>query len=357
MKIQSAIRTYDVSFSDNAIEGCRSLLEFYRPGRPFFFVDANVARLYAESLSGLLGLGDALVIDALESNKEYVRMAAFIQHLLDRGFRKSDVLVTVGGGILQDISGFLATVLFRGIRWVLVPTTLLAQADSCLGSKTSINFGSAKNLVGSFYPPHQVIIDTKFCETLTDGDVNSGIGEIIKFHLMSDTAGYATLQRYLAYTGRPGAGLLREMTESTLAIKAAYVRDDEFDRGRRNLCNYGHCFGHALESASDFTVVHGEGVVVGMAAANRVALRRGAISRPLFDELESLLRQHFPAFDLSLVSPDDVVRFMRKDKKRTGAGLTVIVLKAVGDLSKWDDVTEEEAREAYAELAGGKGRA
>ena len=131
----------------------------------------------------------------------------------------NDVLITFGGGILQDICGFIASTLYRGIKWIFFPTTLLAQADSCIGSKTSINFKNSKNLIGSFYPPDIIIIDPVFCKTLTPGYFNSGLGEIIKFHLMSDYNEYEKLEKYLASNNLRDGAEFHDIIWSTLMIK------------------------------------------------------------------------------------------------------------------------------------------
>jgi 3-dehydroquinate synthase len=236
------------------------------------------------------------------------------------------------------------------VQWVLIPTTLLAQADSCIGSKTSVTFGASKNLIGTFYPPDRIYIDTDFCRTLTREYFNSGLGEIIKFHLMSDGAGYRSLMRYLAAPDLRDGARLRQIIRSTLMIKRSYFEGDEFDAGRRNLLNYGHCFGHALESASGFAVCHGEAVIVGMDFANLVSRTRGIMKRDTCEEFGKIMTRYYPAFDLAALSAEDIIRHMRRDKKRVGKDLTMILSRGIGEQFKYNDIKEDEIRKAYAEL-------
>lgn len=347
MRVHSKIRDYSVDIVDDLLGRRLDVLSDFSSARRFYFIDREVFNLYDEKLKAFVSGDSCLLIDARESNKEYVQLAEYYRALIENGFMRNDVLITIGGGILQDISGFVASTLYRGVRWVFCPTTLLAQADSCIGSKTSINFGDSKNLIGTFYPPDLILIDAGFCRTLPDQFFNSGLGEIIKFHLMSDEAGYDRLRRYLSVNDFRNSDHLKEMILSTLEIKRSYFEGDEFDTGRRNLLNYGHCFGHALESASGFAVSHGEAVLVGMGFANLLSLKRGIMAPAKHRELEQLLRDHYPDFDLADVSVDAIIRHLRRDKKRLGKDLTMILARDIGRQYKFDDVTEPEIRETY----------
>ena len=350
MKIQSRIKEYTVHFVENLLPKANRLLQEIPHNRLFFFIDQNVYDIYREELADLTGKNLHYVIEAKEENKEFLKLADYYALLLNERFTKKDMLVTVGGGILQDISGFIASTYLRGIKWTFFPTTLLAQADSCIGSKTSINFKNRKNLLGSFFPPDNIFIDSRFCSTLLAGDFNSGRGEIIKFHLMSDKKSYHKLLDYLKIPDPLEPQKLNDIIRSTLKIKMSYFMEDEFDSQRRNLLNYGHCFGHALESASDFLVPHGEAVILGMAFANLVSLKRGIIKPGTYEELQDLLRPYHPAFDLSTVEADEIVHYMKNDKKRTGPHLSMILCRDIGDQIKCDDIKEEEIYSTYREF-------
>lgn len=353
LRIHSNVKDYVVMLVDGVLAKRDLVLAPFGSARPHFFLDAQVDRLYGDALNGFIAGAPALIIPAEEDRKSYEALAEYYRWLVAQGFRRNDVLVTLGGGILQDISGFVASTLYRGVPWAFVPTTLLAQADSCIGSKTSINLGTAKNLIGTFYPPDAVYIDQAFTETLTDAYFASGVGEIIKFHLLSDEDGYARLRAFLAEPDLRRNPRLGPIISSTLDIKRSYFEADEFDTGRRNLLNYGHCFGHALESASDFAVSHGEAVIVGMGVADAVARERGLLAPERAAEYEALRASHYPRFDLGAVPTADLLAYMERDKKRTGEGLTMVLLRGVGDALKADDVTPDEVERAVRRFVDG----
>ena len=347
MKIRSKTKDYSLEFVNGALKRKKELFSNIEYSRVFYFIDKNVYKLYQKELKKLIRSEEAVVIPATEGNKSYLKIADYYKKLIELGFTRKDMLVTFGGGTLQDLSGFVASTLYRGIKWVFFPTTLLAQADSCIGSKTSINFGKSKNLIGTFYPPDYIFVDTSFCGTLTWRYFNSGLGEIIKFHLMSNEKGYSLLKKYLGSEDVRHSRYFEQIVRSTLKIKYSYFKGDEYDSGRRNLLNYGHCFGHALESASNFAVCHGEAVTVGMGFANLLSLRRGIMKKDKYDEFEEIFKEYYPKFALSRIKVDDIIHHLKRDKKRVGKGLTMILSQDIGKQFKFDDIKEREIRKTY----------
>lgn len=350
MKIKSKIKNYELKFVNNSIDRKADVFSMIKFARPFYFVDENFYNIYKNRLTAFTGNDSITVIPAVEQNKSYLKLADYYRVLIEKNFTREDMLVTFGGGILQDISGFIASTLYRGVKWMYFPTTLLAQSDSCIGSKTSINFDDSKNLIGTFYPPDVIINDITFSKTLTPGYFNSGLGEIIKFHLMSNDNGYSLLKTYLSCVDLRKNKYFETIVRSTLKIKYSYFKEDEFDSGRRNLLNYGHCFGHALESATDFKVCHGEAVIVGMGFANLVSLKRGLMSHEKYDEFESIFRKYYPRFDIDKVSIDSLVYYLGRDKKRVGKDLTMILSQDIGKQFKYNDLKEDEVRTLYREF-------
>lgn len=350
MKIKSKIKNYSLEFIENSLSKKAEIFSKIKFGKPFYFIDDYFYKLYKPELSAFIGQDVVVNISATEKNKSYFKLAGYFRALFENKFTRGDLLVTFGGGILQDISGFIASTLYRGIKWLYLPTTLLAQADSCIGSKTSINFDDSKNLIGTFYPPDLIINDITFCQTLTPKYFNSGLGEIIKFHLMSNESRYSLLKKYLSSHDLRNNKYFRQIIHSTLKIKYSYFKGDEFDSGRRNLLNYGHCFGHALESATNFRVCHGEAVIVGMGFANLVSLKRGIMSKEKYNEFESILRKYYPKLVLNKVSINDLIYYLGRDKKRTDKNLTMILSKDVGKQFKYNDLKENEIRRIYREF-------
>ncbi len=350
MTIHSTLKNYTVDFVDEILHQ-RGWLLAQRPNtRYFFFVDAAIAQHYHDELTGFMAEDFHLDIEALETNKEYAALAVYYRILVEAGFQRRDTLVAIGGGVIQDIVGFIASTLYRGVPWLFIPTTLLAQADSCIGSKTSINLGETKNLIGSFYPPNAIAIDVEWCRTLSDAYFNSGLGEIIKYHLMVDDIAYSRIKTYLNTKDLRAREGLDPIMRSSLEIKRTFIEGDEFDTGRRNLLNYGHCLGHALESASDFGVSHGEAVTIGMGFANLLSRRRGLLPGEVYEDMEGLLRPHYPRFNLSAIPVERLLLYLGRDKKRVGTALTMILCRGIGGQEKFDDLSEQEVRATHRDF-------
>jgi len=307
-----------------------------------FIIDAHVAELYANELDNVLAHGSVLRIVAIEDNKSLEKMPEYVGHLVASGIRRDHELIAIGGGIIQDITCFLAATLLRGVRWQLYPTTLLAQADSCIGSKSSINVAAAKNIVGTFTPPNEVHICGAFLDTLDEVDLRSGIGEILKVHAIDSPASFATLA---ADYGKllSDRGVLNHYIRRALEIKHPFIETDEFDTGPRNIFNYGHTFGHAIEAATDYGIPHGIGVTIGMDMANFVAARTGRAPETHFDRMHPTLKANFSGFENTDVPLPGFLAAISKDKKNLGSGsVTIIIPDQDGVLEKVQRANDSE---------------
>ena len=294
-------------------------------------VDERVARLHAEALAPLFARAAPHLIEATEDQKSLARMEDHVEGVMSRGARRDHVLVAIGGGILQDLTCFLASTLFRGMAWELVPTTLLAQADSAIGSKSSINVGRYKNLMGTFLPPRRILVAPAFLDTLDDDALRSGIGEILKVHALAGPAAFDDVAAADLLGDR--AALTRAIWRA-LSIKQRYIEEDEFDRGVRNVLNYGHSFGHAIESATDFAVPHGIAVTLGMDLANHVSAWRGELPAARRDRMRASLLANAGRFARTPVPIDRFFAALGRDKKNEGARLAFILLDAHGAARK-----------------------
>jgi 3-dehydroquinate synthase len=333
-QIQSHKGTYSVFFDDRLLDDVRRLDD----GAAHFLVDASVARLFADRLGHVLQNPKTIVVDAVERNKSIERVIPVIERLVAGQIRRNHTLVAIGGGIIQDITCFIASTLLRGIPWKFVPTTLLAQADSCIGSKSSINLGDAKNILGTFNPPREVFVCTAFLDTLADAELRSGIGEILKVHAIESIEAF---DRVAAdYDGlRTDRRMLLAYIRAALEIKKRFIEVDEFDRGVRNVFNYGHSFGHAIESATDFAVPHGIAVSMGMDMANRIAVLRGVLPERHQQRMRGTLRKNYASFAATRIPADALLAALMKDKKNTSSKLVLIL------------ATGEEARVERIEVA------
>ena len=344
--IQSNIRDYDVSFEDSF----SFINELQNEKDPIFVIDQNVFSIYKKEFEGIPS--DRLFLfNAIEENKTFDYIKEIYDFLLTKSVKRSSTFISIGGGITQDITGFVASTFFRGLNWVFVPTTFLAMTDSCIGSKTSVNYDKHKNLMGTFYPPSKIYINKDFLLTLKELDFYSGIGETIKFQLMEETypkdfeAVLAKVKNVVSDESGRNNTILENMN-----IKKSYMEGDEFDLGRRNLLNYGHCFGHALETSSGYYVPHGIAVNIGMVFANCISEARGLITSKDADFVNHKIL--VPNVPLSLRQKDFdaavLLESMKNDKKRVGEFLSVIIPGEEFRMLKVNDVTDVEFEAALS---------
>jgi 3-dehydroquinate synthase len=257
-------------------------------------VDRNVFNLYNQKLH--FDQNKILFVDAIEEQKTPQTALALCEELVTNGFRRGDSVCVIGGGITQDLATFATSILYRGVSWVLFPTTLLAGADSCIGGKSSLNFKSWKNILGNFYPPERIYVNEFFFETLAPKDMRSGIGEIFKVHLLSGKESVDALTYdFEAY--QDGSKEASSMIKRSLELKNNILKEDALDKGLRLTMNYGHTFGHALEAATHFAIPHGIAVTFGLDIANFVAFKQGLISEEVFESLHILIMKNIENSD------------------------------------------------------------
>lgn len=346
--IHSNIRNYEVIFEedDNFITSLSSL------SPSCFIVDEYVWNIYSDTLLKSLPVEQVIVVPIHENRKTLDTVQGLYDRLVKYPAKRNLTMISIGGGILQDISGFTASTLYRGINWIYIPTTLLAQADSCIGSKTSLNYRSYKNLLGTFYPPNRIHLYTPFLKTLQTSDFYSGFGEVIKLHLMGGHELFTSLLELApAILDRDSVALTKAIQQS-LNLKLNYMAEDEFDTGRRNLLNFGHDFGHAVESTSNFEMPHGQAVVFGMLAANIIARHRGLLSQKNEQEISGqlLLPNLMIKPSLKALDANAIINAMQQDKKRVGNHLALIMIDDNFMLSRINDLAEEEVIVALDEL-------
>ena len=309
--IRSHKGTYSVSFFNDF-----SFLKEILCVNDFYIIDSNVASLYSIDLSSVISSDRCIYIDSDEYSKSLDQIIPIINSLVGLNIKRQSRLIAIGGGVVQDITCFISSILFRGIDWIFVPTTLLAQADSCIGSKSSINLMPFKNIIGNFYPPKQIFISSTFLRSLSTRDIASGIGEIIKVHIIDSFNTFTTLASEFNHISSDFF-LLQKYIYRSLLIKKSYIEEDEFDKGIRNIFNYGHSFGHAIESATNFTIPHGVSVCIGMDLANYVSLNLGFIDTSRYDDYHAILNQNYSIFSKVDIPIDSFFDSLSKDKKNT----------------------------------------
>ncbi|OGQ96733.1 MAG: 3-dehydroquinate synthase [Deltaproteobacteria bacterium RIFOXYD12_FULL_57_12] len=308
--------------------------------------DDHVAGLYAGLLMNSLtaaGIAAELVtFPRGEASKHLATVAALASELAQRGFDRRDGLIALGGGVTGDITGFLAAVYMRGIRFVQVPTTLLAQVDSSVGGKTGVDIPEGKNLVGVFYQPRCVYIDSQALLTLPEAELLNGLAEVIKYGVIADRDFFDFLEeKRLAILARE-LPVLEEVIKICCTIKARVVEADEREADLRRILNFGHTIGHAVEAASQYALAHGSAVAMGMAAVVELARLQGLL---VADEA-ARIRQLISDFGLPVAIPpaydrQTIIGYLKTDKK-TVAGRPFFVLPtAIGKVVITDDVAED----------------
>ena len=321
LTIASRTGVYEVVFDDDALEHLDSDVA----AETHFIIDERIAELYGDALENVLSAPSVLRLKAEEPAKSLECFPAYVEHLVERGMRRDHKLVAIGGGIIQDITCFLAATLLRGVEWHFYPTTLLAQADSCIGSKSSINCGDAKNILGTFTPPQRIHLSTRFLDTLDRTDVRSGVGEMLKVHAIDGPSSFdriaADYQRMFL-----DKSVMINYIRRSLSIKKAYIEKDEYDRGPRNIFNYGHSFGHAIEAATEFAVPHGIAVTIGMDMANYIAAELGVGTADHRERMHAVLATNYCGFANHSVPLQKFMAAIGKDKKNVGASSVTLIL-------------------------------
>ena len=346
-------RSYTIHIGERAIERAGALV---RPllARPFCVIvsDANVAELHLPSLQAALaaaGIKSAAAIVAPgETSKGYAGLSDLCEELLAAGVERSDLVLAFGGGVVGDLAGFAAAILRRGIAYVQVPTTLLAQVDSAVGGKTGINSALGKNLIGAFHQPRAVIADLALLETLPPRELRAGYAEVVKYGLLGDHAFFAWLEQHGRAVLACDAQALKHAVATSCRAKAAIVAADETETGRRALLNLGHTFGHALEAATGYgeRLIHGEAVAIGMAMAFRLSERLGRCPPGTAARVEAHLRGLGLPSDLAAIRPllpdaAALLAIMRRDKKARAGEIAFVLVRGIGEAYVETGIPEE----------------
>jgi 3-dehydroquinate synthase len=335
-KVKSIIHDYSVTFVDDTQ---KTLLEELKEG-DVIIIDNKIKELYKDILEPILAKYRYIGIDAHESVKSYQGVEPIIQDLIENGFRKNNRLVAIGGGITQDATAFIASIMYRGVKWLFFPTSLLAQGDSCIGSKTSINFGKFKNQIGGFYPPNQIFINLEFLDTLSILELKSGMGEMCHYFIVSSPEDFDRFKREYK-DALLDKKVLAGIIGRSLEIKKGYIERDEFDQNVRLVFNYGHSFGHAIESLTNYRVPHGIAVSYGMDMANFVSVKLGYITEETRLYIRELLSQVWEGTSIEDIELEKYTVALSKDKKNIGKTLGLILNKGCGkifrDMRPMDD--------------------
>ena len=297
--------------------------------------DSNVAPLYAKYVEDQLSkTGNKVftyVFEAGEANKNLDTVEDVYEFLIKNHFDRKDMLVALGGGVVGDLTGFTAATYLRGISFIQVPTSLLAQVDSSIGGKTGVDFRAYKNMVGAFYQPKLVYMNISVLKSLSDRLFNSGFGEILKHGLIKDASYFQWLKDNIEKIAALDSGYLEEMIYRSCEIKRKVVENDPTEKGERAQLNFGHTLGHAIEKQMNFELYHGECVVLGMIAALNICVERGTITKEEYDDIYNTFKAYNFPMTVDKTTIDDVIAASKNDKKMDGNKVKFILLKKVGE--------------------------
>ena len=338
VKVDLGSRSYEISIGAGLFRRAETLLAPHLGKKLCIVTDENVAPLYLDAFKdSIAGLGlviETIILPPGEAQKNFENLQMILARLLAANFSRNDTILALGGGVVGDLSGFAASILKRGCGFIQVPTTLLAQVDSSVGGKTAINTPAGKNLVGSFYQPKLVLIDTDVLSTLPARQLKAGYAEVVKYGLINNSRFWHWLQANGADVLALNPDAIAMAVATSCEAKASIVAQDERETGARALLNLGHTFGHALEGAGQYDgrLLHGEAVSAGMLMAHEYSLGSD-------DKDTQAVADHLA--QMGMVTWDDIpdeltndrnalVDFMKKDKKNAGDQLTLVLTNGIG---------------------------
>jgi 3-dehydroquinate synthase len=323
-----------------------TLLTEHVHGRQVMVVsNTTVAPLYLDAVSGMLSGFNvrSVILPDGEEYKTLDTLNTIFTALLENRFNRGCTLVALGGGVVGDITGFAAASYQRGVAFVQIPTTLLAQVDSSVGGKTGVNHPLGKNMIGAFHQPNCVLIDTDTLDTLDDRQLSAGLAEVIKYGLIRDRVFFTWLEQNMAALKHRNKQALAYAIERSCSIKAEIVAADERESGQRALLNLGHTFGHAIETGTGYgNWLHGEAVAAGMLMAADLSARHGWLSADAVHRTEALLHKAgLPTRPPAEMAADTFLNLMAVDKKVVDGGLRLVLLKGIGNALVTGDFRQE----------------
>lgn len=326
-------RSYPIIIENGLLDRTGSEIKKVFKGKKIFILtDKNVSKHYGDKIKkSLLNSNydvQVLELEPGEQTKDFSTLPYVYDELLDFGLTRSDLIIALGGGVIGDLAGFVAATYLRGIDFVQIPTSLLAQVDSSVGGKVAVDLKKGKNLVGSFYHPKVVLIDPNVLETLDERFFNDGMAEVIKYGCIKDKELFERLKNFK--DKKDLINNIEEIIHRCCFIKKEVVERDEKDTGERMLLNFGHTLGHGIEQYHNYSkYTHGEAVAIGMYQITKISEKAGLTSVGTSESIKDILLKYNLPFDMDL-KIEDIIGAVKLDKKNLGAVLNIIILKEIG---------------------------
>lgn len=354
LKVSLGDRSYPIHIGQNLLGLADLLVPHIKGSQVCIVSNETVAPLYLQAVE--TALHDYSIISVIlpdgENYKTLETAALIYDSLLESNFSRSSTLIALGGGVVGDITGFAAATYQRGIRFIQMPTTLLSQVDSSVGGKTGVNRPLGKNMVGAFYQPQCVVIDTTTLNTLPDRELKAGLAEVIKYGLINNTDFLAWIEKHIDDLLARDPDCMRHAIRISCEEKAAIVAEDETESGIRAILNYGHTFGHAIETAMGYgNWLHGEAVATGMVMAADLSMRMGFIRQNDLDRVVELIRRAGLPLIPPAMAAETWINLMKKDKKAQQGLLRFILLKGLGKAAIVDEVPASTLRETLGAIS------
>ncbi len=366
IRIDLGRRSYDVRIAPAGLAGVGPAVKEWTGARQVVVLsDTNVAPLYAQGVLDSLAEANIearlLTFPAGESHKTLATVSGLLDGLLahEPPIDRKTVLLALGGGVAGDVTGFVAAVALRGLRFVQAPTTLLADVDSSVGGKTGVDHPAGKNLIGAFHQPSGVWIDVETLRTLPRRELRNGLAECVKHAVIRDAAMLDFLDTHAEdlQAGTDGAlafeaGTMTELIARNVAVKARVVSRDEREAGVRSHLNFGHTIGHAIETSVGYdTIRHGEAVALGIVAENALAVARGLLDPNVAQRVKTVLSKLALPTTRPNLDAEDIWRLLRHDKKARDGRVRIVLAKALGNVDLYDDIHTDEVKNALESLA------
>lgn len=351
IQLKTPTASYDITIGSGLIRTLSKRLDAVKGGkpyRPFIVTSPEIWKLWGRQVCAGFGKQQptVLFLPAGEKHKRLRTVESLLEQLAAAGADRDALLVAFGGGVVGDVTGFLAAIYMRGVSYAQVPTTLLAQVDSSIGGKTGVNLAAGKNLVGSFHHPLAVLADTDLLKTLPPAELRAGLQESIKAGIIRDPKLFRYLEKNAEAVLKGNARALTHVVTASVRVKADVVANDERESGLRMILNYGHTLGHAIEAATGYKqLLHGEAVGWGSIAATHLGLMRGMISRSDADRMIQLILRYGPLTPVK-VRAAKLVDLTANDKKNRSGTLNYVLPSAIGSAVVVRDVTRDEMMEA-----------
>lgn len=330
-------KTYPVYIGANVFDSLERTLSTNKVSRNLFLViDKKFYNFHRGDISRFTSNYSGNVFthefEASEQNKSFTSLNKIYEDLITKGFNRDTTLIAIGGGITGDLVGFAAATFCRGVQFVQVPTTLLAAVDSSVGGKTGINCEETKNIIGSFYQPEFVLIDTEFLKTLPIEELLCGTGEIIKYAFLGDLKFYTSIKNNLTKLLRLDTSFISKIIETCVNFKGDVVANDEKESGLRKILNFGHTFAHAIEVEQNYKIKHGQAVVLGIACAIELSKRIGVMEKNLYQEYLALPLLLKDKITLSKYNFNHIYEIMKRDKKGKDQTIRFVLIQDIGNL-------------------------